>query len=90
MVDRRPSWPIIVLNVFPSAYKLRTPPFDAPLGGQIFAGLCCKSPMNFIWLHPLFVEKANDDSLLVAVEHCENCKPKAFSVKKGAVLRHRA
>jgi hypothetical protein len=81
---------MIVLDVFASAYKLRTPPFDAPLGVQIFAGLCCKSPMNFVWLRPLSVEKANDDSLLVAVEQCENRKRKAFSVKKGVVLRHGA
>jgi uncharacterized protein YkvS len=44
--------------------------------------------MNFSWLFPFLVEKANDDSLLVTVEHFENFKPKAFSVKKGAVLRH--
>jgi hypothetical protein len=46
--------------------------------------------MNFIWLHPFSVAKANDDFLLVPVEHCENCKRKAFSVKKGAGLRHGA
>jgi hypothetical protein len=46
--------------------------------------------MNFIWLHPLSVQKAIDDFLLVGVEHCENWKRKTFSVKKGAVLRHGA
>jgi hypothetical protein len=38
--------------------------------------------MNFIWLHPLPVEKANDDSLLVTVEYRKNFARKAFSVKK--------
>jgi uncharacterized protein YkvS len=46
--------------------------------------------MKFIWLHPLSVEKVNDDSLLVAVEHDENFKRKAFSVKKAAVSSHGA
>jgi uncharacterized protein YkvS len=46
--------------------------------------------MNFIWLHPLLVEKANDDSLLVAVEHVENFTRKAFLVKKAVVLRNGA
>jgi hypothetical protein len=46
--------------------------------------------MNFIWLHPPPVEKANNDSLLVAVEECENSKRKTFSVNKGAALRHEA
>jgi hypothetical protein len=46
--------------------------------------------MNLGWLQPLLVEKANDDSLLGTVEHFENFKRKAFSVKKGAVLRHGA
>jgi hypothetical protein len=57
---------------------------------QIFAGLWCKSLTNFSWLHALLIEKANDDSLLAAVEHVENFKRKAFSVKKGMVLRHGA
>jgi hypothetical protein len=43
--------------------------------------------MNFMWLHLLLVEKANNDSLLAAVEGCEDFTRKAFSVKKGAVLR---
>jgi hypothetical protein len=90
MVDRQPSCPNIVLDVFASADKLRTPPFDAPPEVQIFAGLCCKSPMNFTWLHPLSMEKANDDSLLIAVEHFENSNGKEFSLKKGVVLRHGA
>jgi hypothetical protein len=34
-------------------------------------------------------EKANDDSLLGAVEHFEKSKREAFSVKKGVVLRDR-
>jgi hypothetical protein len=81
---------MVVLDLLASADKLHTPPLDAPLGVQIFAGLYCKSLMNFSWLRPLFVEKANDDSLLVAVEHFENFKRKAFSVNKGVVLRHGA
>jgi hypothetical protein len=81
---------MIVLEVLRFAGKQRTRPLDAPLGVQIFAGLCCKSLMNFSWLHLLFVEKANDESLLVAVEHFENLKRQPFSVKKAAVLRHGA
>jgi uncharacterized protein YkvS len=46
--------------------------------------------MNLSRPHPLAAEKVNDDSSLVAVEHFENFKPKAFSVKKGMVLRHGA
>jgi hypothetical protein len=46
--------------------------------------------MNFSSLYPLLVEKANDDSSLVAVEHCENFKPHTFSVKKDVVMRRRA
>jgi hypothetical protein len=84
MVNHRPSRPIIVLDVSAFAYKQRTPPLGAALRVQIFAGLCCKSPMNFTSLHPLLVEKANDDSLLVAVQHFENLKRKAFSVKKSS------
>jgi hypothetical protein len=46
--------------------------------------------MNFSWMYHLLVEKANDDSLLVVVEHIEYRERKAFSVKEGAVLRHGA
>jgi hypothetical protein len=73
---------MIVLDVFAFGYKLRTPLLCAPLGGQILAGLCSKSPVNFIWMHLLFVEKAGDDSLLGAVQHFENSKRKEFSVQK--------
>jgi hypothetical protein len=71
----------MVLDVFASADKLRTPPLDAALGVQIFAGLCCKSPVYLSRLDSLLVEKANDDSLLIAVEHFEHFEhfePKAF------------
>jgi uncharacterized protein YkvS len=46
--------------------------------------------MNFSWLHPLSVKKANDNSLLIPVEHLKNFKREAFSLKKGTVLRHGA
>jgi hypothetical protein len=42
--------------------------------------------MIFSWLHPLLVEKVNNDSLLAEVKHFENVEHKAFSVKKVAVL----
>jgi hypothetical protein len=46
--------------------------------------------MNLSWLHLLLVERANHDSLPVAVEHFENFKRKTFSAKKDVVLRHGA
>jgi hypothetical protein len=73
---------MIVLDVFASAYKLRTASLDAPLGVQIFVSLFCKSPVNFIWMQVLLVEKAGDDSLLISVQHFEHSKREELSVKK--------
>jgi hypothetical protein len=81
---------MIILDILASADKGCPPLLDAPLGAQIFTGLCCKSLMSFSWLHPLFVEKVNDKSLLRAVRYCENDKGQGFSVKNAAVLRHGA
>jgi hypothetical protein len=42
--------------------------------------------MNFSWIHPFLLEKANDESLLGAVEHFENFTRQVFSRKKGCGL----
>jgi hypothetical protein len=46
--------------------------------------------MNFSWLHPLFVEKANDDSLLVAVEHFEKIRTESIFSQKRSGLETRS